>query len=116
MNNRCIVSIVWIGFYVYLLTLGCSNPASDQGPLGFIAGRVTDSLTSFPIESAWVDVDTVSPYFAYTNSQGNYIISAPNIPAMMSLFCGRGGYKTKMSSPFVTIPGDTVVVNFELAP
>ena len=116
MIDRYMISFVHIIFCISLLTFRCSNPASDQGLPGLIAGTVTDSLNTFPIESAWVDVDTVSPYLAYTNSQGNYIISAPNIPAMMSLFCGRGGYKTKMSSPFVTIPGDTVVVNFELAP
>lgn len=93
---------------------GCSKVSTDSECCGYIAGTVTDSLTSSPIDSAWVDVDTILPPYAYTNNEGKYVISAPSIPAEMFLFCGKVGYETIKPPSFITNPKDTVIVNFQL--
>lgn len=114
-------SISSVVYFTLVLTIsasivlsGCSKVSTDSACCGYIAGTVTDSLTGSPIDSAWVDVDTILPPNAYSNNDGKYVISAPSIPAEMFLFCGKIGYETKKSPSIITNPRDTVIVNFQL--
>ena len=99
-----------------LLWMGCGDKVSDgRHPLNGVRGAVIDSLTRVPIDSAWVDTDTLALHEVYTDSLGNYRIPV-GYPGRYFIYCGKDGYATKKKEVTFTGYGITAEVNFELVP
>jgi len=110
---------LFVLFLIFTVLLGCGkDKVVDGHAMYFFRGTVLDSLTKFPIDSAWIDAgDTLQPHLSYTDSSGWYIMKAvayPNHPIF--IFCGKEGYITKKEPALVHSYKDTTIVNFELVP
>jgi hypothetical protein len=106
--------LTMLGMVLFVSAFECEKIV--EPPAGWSAGVVTDSLSGLPIDSAWVDLDSLPPFDTYTDSAGHYVrfMGTPDINKY--LYSGKTGYKTKRSAPFEVFSDETTLVNFELNP
>jgi hypothetical protein len=100
-----------------LFCLSCKDKVEKvEPPLCLVRGVVIDSLTQMAIDRAWLDTDSLVPYWTYTDTLGCYLVGSVEWPGKQRfLLCGKQGYLTKKKWYIATSP-DTAIVNFELAP
>jgi len=80
--------------------------------MGWIAGNVTNTNTTLPIEGASVEVNGFS---TQTNATGRYKIQVP-APENYSVTASKNGYFDKTVSNVSAKPGNTTFVNIALTP
>jgi len=111
-----IVIIISLGIVLIFFNITFRCKKINHLPAAYVAGIVTDSLTGLGIDSAWVDIDTIPPHDAYTDSLGNYIVFDGGVGRGKFRYGGKNGYITKRSREYETLTYDTTIVNFQLVP
>ncbi|MBI3037042.1 carboxypeptidase regulatory-like domain-containing protein [Candidatus Woesearchaeota archaeon] len=95
------------------------DPGQWQGPVGSIAGTVTDSLTGLGVSAAAVAaVGTSNPqltYSATTAADGTYTISGMQ-PANYDVTASKADYDSQTVSNQPVQPFQVTTVDFQLAP
>lgn len=103
---------------VYLSLINCSEGTKVVEYTGNVEGFVIDSLTRFPIDSAWIriDPDTLNPPITHTDSDGYYFFEhAPGIHRYH--YCGKNGYVAKRTDEYQVRKDATTRVDLiQLAP
>jgi len=115
-NKTSFVSLLLIIAIVISFHLACHDDIIVEPPVAFLAGTVVDSLSSAPIESAWVSLldSAYNPLVDVLSDSAGYYVTLIGVPGVRdSAFCGRQGYITQMRV-FSVAPGDTAIVNFKL--
>ena len=110
-------NFIFIVSLALVFLLSCKDKVEKiEPPLCLVSGLVKDSLTQVVIDSAWLDTDSLVPYWTYTDSLGLYLVGSVEWPGKQKfLFCGKQGYITKKKS-YTTASPDTTIVNFEMVP
>lgn len=106
--------LLFIVVVICVLWSACDDTIVEP-PINVVKGTVIDSLTRIPIDSAWVDNDTLAPRRAYTDTFGNYSFPI-GYKGKKTVYCGKEGYTTTMKEVTFTGNGITAVINFELVP
>lgn len=124
MKKRKLLLAAWIGWgVVFILGMGIFFlPACSKGPTdqklrpAWITGKVTDSLSGSPLDSAIInDADTlIARDSAFTDSFGNYIDFAGAQDLRRSVFCRKAGYQPQKK--MVDLVRDTTHVDFKMVP
>lgn len=96
------------------LRMSCSDSVTDGYKPTYVKGMVTDSLTKVPIDSAWIDHDTLPPSWTYTDTSGKFHVFVGAPGRYRFLYCGKQGYVTKKKE-YETVSNPVATVNFELA-
>jgi len=115
-NTTSFVWLLFIVAIVVLFYLACHDDIMVEPGGAFLAGTVVGSLSSAPIESAWVSlVDTLyEPTRDDLTDSAGYYVTFTGTPGIHRwVFCGKEGYITQRRE-FSTAPEETTVVNFEL--
>jgi hypothetical protein len=97
-----------------LVWMACDEVHNGRPSLNGVKGTVIDSLTRVPIDSAWVDMDTLALHEVYTDSLGNYRMPV-GYRGKYFIYCGKNAYVTKKKEITFTGNGITAEMNFELA-
>jgi len=108
------VIVIFCGLSATIYVYGCQDNTTTEKPGGYVAGFVTDSVTTAPIYEAWVSLDTIydSPQ-VLTDSTGYYILDTGFPVTRKSLYCGKSGYLTQ-AKEFSVSSRDTALVDFRL--
>jgi len=115
-NKASFVSLLFVVGLVLLLHLACHDDKMVEPQGAVLAGTVVDSLSSAPIESAWVSlVDSLydPSHDVLTDSTGYYVVFTGTPGIHRWAFCGKERYVTQMKT-FSTAPAETTIVNFRL--
>ncbi|MFQ5868585.1 MAG: carboxypeptidase-like regulatory domain-containing protein [Candidatus Zixiibacteriota bacterium] len=115
-SKTSFASLLLIVGLVVFLYLACRDDIMVEPGGAFLAGMVVDSLSSAPIESAWVSlVDSLydPSHDVVTDSTGYYVVFTGTPGIHRWAFCGKEGYVIQMKS-FSTAPDETTIVNFRL--
>jgi hypothetical protein len=108
-----------------IVTAGSETPNVDMQitvpaptPSGIIMGKVTDESNSKPIEDAYVSAEGINGSgSAYTDSNGNYVISEGLATGSYDVTASATGYNsTTITDVAVTVSQTTSNVNFQLTP
>lgn len=91
----------------------CCDDRIVEPPVNVVKGTVIDSLTRSPIDSAWIDNDTIVPHRVYSDSIGHYYFPV-GYKGKKSVYCGKEGYITENKEIIFTGNGITAVIDFEL--
>jgi len=93
-----VVLLIPVSIGLGLFDCGGEKVISD--PVYSFSGTVRDTLTGFPIDSAWIrEGDSTSTYVRYSDTIGNYNYSSIRFGSYnVNIFCGKVGYKTKSIS------------------
>lgn len=97
-----------------LFCYGCRGKTIFEKPGGFLTGTVTDSISGFPLNEAWINNDSLQDSTAtITDSLGHYIqyIFSPGLHRFV--FCGKEGYLIQKREYSIT-SYDTTILNFKL--
>ncbi|MGB3094251.1 MAG: hypothetical protein WBC42_13655 [Candidatus Zixiibacteriota bacterium] len=97
-----------------LLLIGCKDK-SIEPTVHVVKGTFLDSLTRIPLDSGWVDTDTLAPHREYTDSLGNYQMPV-GYGERYRVYSGRKGYVTAERETAFSGNVKTAVVDFELVP
>ena len=98
-----------------LFWIGCGDKVTDGYKPTYVKGIVTDSFTKVPIDSAWIDHDTLPPYWTYTDTAGAFQVFVGAPGRHRFLYCGKQGYLSKKKE-YETVTNPVATVNFELVP
>jgi hypothetical protein len=95
MANKIVARLALALFVYPMLSGGCSRIVDDGDRVTTISGKVRDSTTTSPIDSAIVMVDdTTTSFKAYTDTTGEYTAAEFGY-GTYRVFCLKEGYKTK---------------------
>ena len=110
--NPKMIFIAYLSVLSVVFALSCED---DSEKAFDVSGRVTDSVTTFPIDSALVSWgDTLEPERnVYTDSNGSYILGVPQ--GTHIIYARKVGYKTK-GREIKIINSDVHNFDFELLP
>jgi hypothetical protein len=106
--------LLFVVLVICVLWSACDNTKVDP-PINVVKGTVIDSLTRVPIDSAWIDNDTILPHREYSDSLGYYYLPI-GYKGKKSVYCGKDGYTIKNKEVIFTENGITAVIDFELVP
>jgi hypothetical protein len=105
--------LLFIVVVICVLWSACDDTIVEP-PINVVKGTVTDSLTRVPIDSAWIDNDTILPHRVYSDSLGYYYFPI-GYKGKKSVYCGKDGYITKNKEIIFSGNGMTATMDFELA-
>jgi hypothetical protein len=104
--------ILFVAVGICVLWGACGNTIVEP-PVNMVKGTVIDSQTLVPIDSAWVDNDTLAPHSVFTDSLGNYQMPIGHTGRHF-IYCGKDAYVTRKKEIVFTGNGITATINFQL--
>ena len=98
------------GYDAFVVKLGTGTPLGQ----GYIRGQVKDASTSKAIQGATVEASGPTTSSTTTDSNGNYTLTLP--PGTYTLTAKASGYQSQTKTNIAVTAGETLTVDFVLAP
>lgn len=119
MKNKLalIRSLMVCSFCLLYFVPGCERVKYLGDPIVSFSGYVKDAITDQVVDSAWIDFDSLPPYYVYSDSTGYYIYGDFGYPPEdFHIFVGKQDYF--MKETLIHIPSnkwliDSVVIYLE---
>lgn len=90
----------------FCLPIGCDHVLVLSDPIVGFGRYIKDAVTDQIIDSAWIDFDSLSPYYVFSDSAGYYIFSDfGKPPEDFHIFVGKQGYI--VLETLINVPPDT---------